>query len=159
MLLFLDMDGVMVPANAWRRLEILEDGFPAFSTKAVRALNRILSESGGDIVLTTSHKSIYSLNEWKDIFNKRNILINDITRLSENKNFLNRKDELLNWFHANKIKDDFIIIDDDKSLNALPAFLKDKLIQPSASVGLTEELADQALNLIAKSTAGREELY
>lgn len=148
MLLYLDIDGVMIPANSWRRLEILEDGFPEFSVKAIKALDRIISKSNADIVLTTSHKSKYSLEEWKNIFKRRNINVNKITRLPENINHLSRKDELLSWFTANNTDDNFIIIDDDKSLNALPDFLKDKLIQTSASVGLTDYLADEALEII-----------
>lgn len=148
MLLYLDIDGVMIPANSWRRLEILEDGFPEFSVKAIKAIDRIISKSNADIVLTTSHKSKYSLEEWKNIFKRRNINVNKITRLPENINHLSRKDELLSWFTANNTDDNFIIIDDDKSLNALPNFLKDKLIQTSASVGLTDYLADEALEII-----------
>lgn len=148
MLLYLDIDGVMVPANSWRKLEILEDGFPQFSLKAISSLNRIISNSSADIVLTTSHKSKYSLKEWENIFKLRNININKITRLPENVNYLNRKDELLSWFDTKERTDNFIIIDDDKSLNGLPGFLKDKLIQTSASVGLTDYLADIAIDKI-----------
>ena len=64
---------------------------------------------------------------------------------------MNRKEELIQWFKNKDLKEDFIIIDDDKSLNGLPDFLKDKLIQPSASVGLTDDLANQALLKIEKS--------
>ena len=148
MLIYLDIDGVMVPANSWRRPEILEDGFMEFSSKAVTALNRIIADSGARIILTTSHKHKYSLNEWKSIFINRNIIVKDILRLPENTNHYNRREEILTWFNVNKGLGDFIIIDDDKSLNELPEFLKSRLIQTSASVGLTEYLADEALNKI-----------
>ncbi|WP_218146412.1 HAD domain-containing protein [Parapedobacter indicus] len=46
----------MVPANSWRRPEILDDGFPAFSPNATKALQRIIDSTGARIVLTTSHK-------------------------------------------------------------------------------------------------------
>ncbi len=150
MLLYLDIDGVMISGNSWRRPEILEDGFPEFSQKAIKSLNRIISSSSADIVLTTSHKSKYSLKEWKNIFKRRHISVNKITRLPENINHLNRKDELLSWFNPKNINENFIIIDDDKSLNALPNFLKDRLIQTSASVGLTDYLSDIALDIINK---------
>ncbi|WP_299672625.1 HAD domain-containing protein [uncultured Polaribacter sp.] len=151
MLIYLDIDGVMVPANSWRRPEILEDGFPNFSSRAIKALDRIISKSGADIVLTTSHKSLYSSKKWIAIFNKRNLYINKITSLPENRNHLNRKDELLKWFDGKVIDNNFVIIDDDKSLNSLPRYLKDKLIQTSGSVGLTEYLADEALKILEKS--------
>lgn len=150
MLLYLDIDGVMVPANSWRRPEILEDGFPEFKPTATKSLNRIISTSKIDIVLTTSHKYIYSLEVWNNIFKRRNINVNKITRLPKNVDNLNRKEELIRWFDRNYTDGKFIIIDDDKSLNALPALLKDKLIQTSASVGLTEYLADEAISKIEK---------
>src|SRR5690606_15992548 len=136
MLLYLDIDGVMVPANSWKRPELLEDGFPVFSSKAVKALNKIISNSSADIVLTTSHKHLYSLKKWNDIFNRRNINVNKITRLPRNTGQLSRKEELIHWFNNDESKKDFLIIDDDKSLNGLPEDLKNKWIQTSGSVGL-----------------------
>jgi len=150
MLLYLDIDGVMVPANSWRQPILLEDGFPEFSLNAVRSLDRIISNSSANIVLTTSHKYKYTLNEWNDIFKRRNINVNKITRLPKNTTNLNRKDELIHWFNTKNSKGRFIIIDDDKSLNALPKFLKDKLIQTSGSVGLTDYLADEAIEKMEK---------
>lgn len=154
MLLYLDIDGVMVPANSWRRPEILEDGFPAFSAKATSSLNRIIYYSSANIVLTTSHKHKYTLNEWINIFKRRNINIKQIKRLPENTMHLNRKEELGHWFANNKLGNDFLIIDDDKSLNGLPKHLKNHLIQTSGSVGLTEYLADEALEKIEKAKLG-----
>ncbi len=150
MLLYLDIDGVMVPANSWKRPELLEDGFPVFSSKAVKSLNKIISNSNADIVLTTSNKHMYSLRNWNDIFSRRNINVNKISRLPRNTGHLCRKEELIHWFNNDESKKDFLIIDDDKSLNGLPEYLKSKLIQTSGSVGLTEHLADEALKKIEK---------
>lgn len=44
MLLFLDIDGVMVPAKSWETPALLVDGFPAFSSRAIAALQRLISE-------------------------------------------------------------------------------------------------------------------
>lgn len=151
MLVYLDIDGVMVPANSWKRPEILEDGFPSFSRRAIDALNRIISTTGADIILTTSHKSKYSLNDWKQIFKKRNINYNKIKRLSENRNYLDRKEELLNHFNRNLVDEDFIIIDDDKSLNGLPFYLKERLVQTNGGIGLTSDLASEAINKLTQN--------
>src|SRR5690606_5940380 len=151
MLLYLDIDGVMVPANSWRKPEILEDGFPEFSAKAIRSLNRIISISSADIVLTTSHKHKYTITEWNNIFRRRNIKVNKISRLPKNTNHFNRKEELTHWFNDKKLRNNFLIIDDDKSLNGLPNYLKNNLIQTSGSVGLTDYLADEAIEKIEKS--------
>ena len=152
MLILLDIDGVMVPANSWKRPEFLDDGFPSFSTKATNALQKIISETNADILLTTSHKTSYSLKEWKNIFKKRNISLHRISRLSENVNYSSRKQEIIDWFALKKDNKGFIIIDDDKSLNDLPSFLKNRLIQTSSSIGLTDELADEAIRRIEKET-------
>lgn len=145
MLIFLDIDGVMVHANSWKKPDFLQDGFYEFTQKSTLALQKIISETNAKIVLTTSHKSRFSIPNWKQIFSSRGIEVNEIDRLPEIEHHLNRKDELMNWFNANKIEDDFFIIDDDRSLNELPEHLKKRLIQTSPSIGLTEKLVEEAL--------------
>ncbi len=128
----------MVPAKGWKSPELLSDGFPAFSSKASPILQGLISENT-TIILTTSHKSNYTISEWKDIFRKRGINIEKIETLEINADNLSRKDEILNWFSARDIHENFVIIDDDKSLHSLPPFLKGNLILISPLVGLTEE--------------------
>lgn len=151
MILLLEIDGVMLSANSWRSPNILADNFVEFNPKAVKALNIILNENAFDIVLTTSHKFKYNLSQWLDIFSTRNINLSKIDRLPENVNHVDKKNEIVNWFKSKTSSDDFIIIDDDKSLNDLPDFLKSRLIQTSASVGLTDELANEVLERLKKS--------
>ncbi len=150
MLIMLDIDGVMVVGNSWKKPEFLNDGFPAFSNKACKAINFFISETRADIMLTTSHKSKYSIEAWKNIFNLRGIFVDNIYCLPENTNNLSRKEEIINWVNKDIDINDFIIFDDDKSLNGLPKFIKNKLIQTNASVGLTDELVMEALEIVAK---------
>lgn len=138
MLIFLDIDGVMVPAKSWKSPELLNDGFPAFSSKASSVLQSLIS-GGATVILTTSHKSNYTIDDWKDIFRKRGIDVKKIKTLDNNLANLSRKDEISNWFDANNINETFVIIDDDKSLNSLPDFLKRNLILTSPLIGLTDE--------------------
>ncbi|MBK9481942.1 MAG: hypothetical protein IPO02_08200 [Bacteroidetes bacterium] len=138
MLFFLDIDGVMVPAKGWKCPELLNDGFPAFSSKATSMLQSLISEDV-TIMLTTSHKSKFNIEVWKSIFKNRGIHIENIKSLPDNFNNLSRKDEIVNWFSVNNVDENFVIIDDDKSLNELPDFLKDHLVQTSPYIGLTEE--------------------
>ena len=138
MLFFLDIDGVMVPAKGWESPELLNDGFPAFSRNAIITLQHLISKEN-TIWLTTSHKAKFSIEKWKSIFKNRGINIENIRALPENLNHLSRKDEIVNWFNVNSIDEDFVIIDDDKSLNELPDFIKENLVQTSPYIGLTEE--------------------
>ena len=139
MLVFLDIDGVMAPAKSWQRPDILEDGFVDFSSKAVSVLQDVLAQNpNSTIILTTSHKSRFSLSQWKIIFERRGLNVNKLESLNDNTDFQSRKVEILNWFDSNDIHEDFIIIDDDKSLNDLPTFYKDRLVLTSSLVGLNE---------------------
>ena len=135
MLIFLDIDGVMVPAKSWKKPELLNDGFAAFDTKAVAVLQNLIS-ANTTIVLTTSHKSRYTLEQWGEIFQMRGLANVTFKSLEDNIDHLSRKDEVLNWFNLNPVNEPFVIIDDDKSLNDLPSFLKDKLILTSPLIGL-----------------------
>ncbi len=137
MLLFLDIDGVMVPAKGWKAPELLDDGFPAFSSHATNTLKKLISDKV-TIMLTTSHKSNFSIEKWKTIFKNRGIIIKELATLPKNISNLSRKEEIMNWFKINPITEDFIIIDDDQSLNELPEFYKGNLIQTSPYIGLTE---------------------
>lgn len=148
MLILLDIDGVMVPASAWKRPEFLNDGFPVFSNRATEALQKIISETSATLLLTTSHKSNYSISEWNAIFKLRGITVTKIERLEENSLNTNRKDEILNWFSSTNSKEKFVIIDDDKSLNALPSNLKEKLVLTSPLVGLTMDMAFDAIAIL-----------
>ena len=139
MLIFLDIDGVMAPAKSWQRPDILEDGFVDFSSKAVRVLQDILAQNAiTTIILTTSHKSRFSLSQWKIIFERRGLNVNKLESLNDNTDFQSRKVEILTWFDSNDVQEDFIIIDDDKSLNDLPKFYKDRLVLTSSLIGLNE---------------------
>ena len=145
MYIFLDIDGVMVPAKGWKQPELLEDGFPAFSAKAVSALKSVLVDDT-IIMLTSSHKSLFTVMEWKSIFERRGIADATIQTLPSNVTGFSRKNEILSWFAGNPAPDNFLIIDDDTSLNDLPDWLKQKLVLTSPYIGLTEErLSDMDL--------------
>ncbi|MCO5260137.1 MAG: HAD domain-containing protein [Crocinitomicaceae bacterium] len=142
MLIFLDIDGVMVPAKSWENPQLLEDGFYKFSEKAVRVLQNLVSEAT-TVVLTTSHKSRFTTEEWKSIFHTRGIEVNNLIKLDENLLNFSRKEEILNWIDKNVLSERFVILDDDKSLNSLPNFLKDNLVLTSSMVGLTDTHLDE----------------
>ncbi len=154
MLILLDIDGVMVPQKSWKPVEQLNDGFSKFSEKSIRSLNRIISETHASIILTSSHKSRYSVSKWRDIFKNRGINTS-ITLLDENTRNLNRKEEILNWLKNRHTNEDYIIIDDDKSLNALPSNIKKLCILTSPLIGLDENSYDMT-KIITKSQPHKE---
>lgn len=146
MLLLLDIDGVMVHASPWKKIDSLEDGFYDFMPRAVDGLRKIISETGASIVLTTSHKSTFSLAEWKNIFKKRGIDTN-VSKLEDNLDYLSRKDEILRWKNNNADCEDYVILDDDKSLHDLPQNIKERVVFTQSYVGLKSENVENAIQL------------
>jgi len=133
----------MTPVKSWSRPQILEDGFPAFSARAVSAMQSLLKKNkGAKVLLTTSHKGKYTPDQWLRIFSARGLNIEHLETLEVNTANLTRKDEILRWLNRYQPKPDesIIIIDDDKSLFDLPATLKKHLVTTSPMIGLTEEL-------------------
>lgn len=149
MLILLDIDGVMVPTTSWKPTEILSDGFANFSERAITNLQTIIYNTGASILLTTSHKSRYSNSEWEEIFKRRGIVTN-INTLEPNEDNLNRKEEILRWFTKTSISESFVILDDDKSLNGLSSNIKNKAIVTSGTVGLTNDQAKRAIDILQK---------
>ncbi len=145
--LLLDIDGVMVPAQSWKAPTLLNDGFPAFSSKATYVLQQLLTTHTA-IVLTTSHKSNYSIDEWKQIFQRRGIAINQLSTLPPNTEHLNRRQEIERWYATNTSIRSFLIIDDDPSLSHLPPQLSPHLLKTQSSIGLTEEMLEEGLRIL-----------
>lgn len=150
MRVLLDIDGVMVTTPSWKQVEVLEDHFSAFNKRASACLQKILSETNASLVLTTSHKSRFNTSEWKSIFKKRGINVTKLECLEKNNSNLNRKQEILNWFDSSSQQQDqrFVILDDDKSLNDLPASIKERCVITSSLIGLNEEAAQLAIGIL-----------
>ena len=147
MLLLLDIDGVMVKAASWKKVESMEDGFYSFIPKATESLRDLISKTGASIVLTSSHKSTYSLYKWKQIFKNRGIETK-IDKLEDNPQRLSRKDEILRWIEKKGKNKDFVIIDDDKSLHDLPIELKNKVVFTNPYIGLNNEVVNDVINVL-----------
>ena len=151
MLILLDIDGVLVPANSWKKPAFMEDGFPVFNVKSAKALQRIISETDAGVLLTTSHKMKYKISEWRAILKSRGIDPKKLNKLTTDSLQTSRKDEILEWYQKKHVpNEEFVIIDDDKMLNSLPEDIKGNLVLTSSSVGLTDDLADEAISILRK---------
>lgn len=153
MKVFLDIDGVMVHANPSKKLEFDEDGFYKFNEAAIQSLQKILAfNSNIEIILSTSHRFRYSIEEWLEIFISRGLKINKISRIESPLNFKkSRKDEIINWIELCKFNiEELIIIDDDKSLNSLSDELKERLILTDSYIGLNQSIVHLKNNILLK---------
>jgi predicted amidohydrolase len=110
MLILLDIDGVVVPANSCKKPEFMEDGFPMFNSRSVKALQRIISETNASVVLTTSHKTKSKVSQWKDILKLRRINPKKVQRLTTNSLQISRKDEILEWYQKKHLPNEEFVI-------------------------------------------------
>lgn len=130
--ILLDIDGVMVEAKSWSIPPLLDDGFYQFTREST---NKLISLIGPDtiIVLTTTHRFRFTTDQWLQIFLKRGIKIGQIQILPESND--SKLKQITHWCNINKSRE-FIIIDDDSSLNDLPKEIKQHLIFTQSTLGL-----------------------
>lgn len=147
MKILLDIDGVMIPARSWQTYELSSDGFGMFNNRAVSFLNEIISScQNPEIILTTSHKHSFSLETWSELFINRGILPVTITRLDTDSLKVSRKEEIYSWYLKNQ-NENFIVIDDDKSLNSLDNnFKEEHLVLTKPTIGINRLATESALN-------------
>lgn len=155
MIILLDIDGVLVTTPSWKSAELLADGFLKFNEKASRNLARIIEETKADIVLTTTHRISYSIEEWKILLNARGIYpdsiskLNNITTLS---GMVSRAIEIKEWIDHYTYNEKFVVIDDDLSINDLPGSIKEKCVLTKPLIGLDEEATQKVLNILRGRT-------
>lgn len=150
--ILLDMDGVMVPATSWKPIEILPDGFYKFSTVATLHLDALLKETSATIVLTTTHRTRFDKAAWNSILGSRLQYIQDIQTIDDfNLQFIsgNRRDEVLQWAQVYGKDKQYIIIDDDSSLQDLPPAVKSHWVKTQPMIGFNQEALEQALKIFS----------
>lgn len=150
MKVFLDIDGVMVHANPHKIVEMEEDGFYKFKPAAVSIVNSI---GNVEIILSTSHRFRFSIDEWIEMLKNRGLEFDSISIINLEPSIkISRKDEIEAWISKNQYDyNDIIIIDDDKSLNELSEPLKNRLVLTNSYVGLNnlEEL-ERVIKFVSK---------
>lgn len=150
MILLLDIDGVMETSPSWKKPEFLEDKFYKFNENSRKNLIEIINKINPEIILTTTHRINYNLMEWNQIFELRGIKVGKISKINDAKkatDIKKRNVEIEEWFSNNRTAE-FLILDDDKSLNELTDNLKNRWIQIDSMLGITESIKNQILEKI-----------
>ncbi|WP_448702600.1 HAD domain-containing protein [Mucilaginibacter sp. AW1-3] len=152
MTILLDIDGVMVTTPAWKKAELLEDGFLKFSNAAVQNLIKIISLTNPHIVLTTTHRISYTIDEWHKIFRFRGIEVKSITKVNNVDSVSGMRErayEIEEWILNNPDSKNYVIVDDDSSLHRLAADIKARCIITNSSRGLDKEAMTLVLNVLS----------
>ncbi len=147
MKLLLDFDGVLITTPSWRKVARLDDGFLAFNQQCACNIAEVVAHHSAEVVLTTTHRIHYDNQTWKKLLANRGIITHKVSKINELKHHFdigNRCDEIMQWIEQ-QANTDFIIIDDDKSLNNLPPNIKNTWIQTDFMLGFTDELKEITL--------------
>jgi hypothetical protein len=146
-LLILDLDGVLITNPSWKADRIHSDGYSEFNETCVENLNRLLTLAEFDIWLSSTRRTVKTLNEFNLIFKNRGIKKEIVGFLPEYADCRNRKEEILKFITEFKTSD-FLIIDDDKSLNGLEIGIKECLILTELTKGFNSEKLKEATEKI-----------
>ncbi|WP_397362273.1 HAD domain-containing protein [Olleya sp. R77988] len=146
-LLILDLDGVLITNPSWKADRIHSDGYSEFNKSCVENLNRLLTLAEFDIWLSSTRRTVKTLNEFNLIFKNRGIKKDIVGFLPEYTDCRNRKEEILKFITEFQASD-FLIIDDDKSLNGLESGIKESLILTELTKGLNSEKLKEAIEKI-----------
>lgn len=151
MTILLDIDGVLVTTPSWKPVPLLPDGFLEFNEKAARNLAHLINQAGASVVLTTTHRVSYSVDEWKVILHTRGIYpisisrVNNIASLNE---MPARAIEIKDWVDRNISNEKYVILDDDLSINDLPFEIKRNVVLTRPMIGFDDEALQQALRIL-----------
>ncbi|MEE9362138.1 MAG: HAD domain-containing protein [Cellulophaga sp.] len=150
-ILILDLDGVLITTPIWKADEMDSDGYSKFKINCVDNLNKLLSQSDFEIWLSSTRRTVKTLTEFNKIFKNRNIESEIKGFLPEYQECKTRKDEITRFIEEFEISD-FLIIDDDKSLNGLDEKHKKNLILTELQKGFDIEKFELAIGKIKKRT-------
>jgi len=154
MTILLDIDGVLETTPAWRRVEVLADGFMKLNENFVENLQILYERTNASIVLTSTHRVNFDEAKWKEIFRTRGLYFETILKLNDKmeiSQMLDRGTEIKEWVEEKGENQNYVIIDDDNSINDLPENIKERWVQTRPSVGFDEECLEKALFILKKN--------
>lgn len=135
MKVFLDIDGVMVHGNPQRSVEIAEDGFYVFMTRAIDIFNQIKTD---EIILSTSHRNRFSVDEWIVLLKNRGLQFSTLTKMEYFGSYISRREEIEKHIQIHHLHpEEILILDDDKSINSMSSALKERAVVTQSFLGLT----------------------
>ena len=140
----MDLDGVLITTPTWKPNEIHSDGYSEFNESCVKNLNQLLTSTEFEIWLSSSRRTLKSLEEFNLIFKNRGIKKPITGFLPEYSDCKNRKEEVIKFLTEFEVSD-FLIIDDDKSLNGLDIEIKKNLISTQLTTGFNIEKLEEAI--------------
>lgn len=145
--LILDLDGVLITSPSWKPGEIDVDGYSKFNENCVNNLNVLLRQFDIEIWLMSTRRMMKSLGEFNIIFKNRKIINEIVGFVPLCRECTNRQEEVIQ-FVRNEGLTNYLILDDDKSLNGLFPEMKSRLVLTDFLKGFDSEKLDEAIGVL-----------
>ncbi len=146
-ILLLDIDGVLITTPTWKADSLHSDGYSDFNKTCVENLNVLLTKGDFEIWLTSTRRTTKTIDEFNQIFRNRGINSSIKGFVPSYTDSRTRKDEILSFLLENKTSN-FLILDDDKSLNGLENHFKERLISTELTKGFNADKLNEAIKKI-----------
>jgi len=138
-IVLLDLDGVLITTAPWESDKMHEDGYSDFNPICVTNLNRILKNTGYDIVLSSARRLTVDIDRMNEYFKARDVAKQIVAYVPDyrvdGKAMKSRRVEIERFLEENQPKN-YLILDDDKSLSNASEEIKDNWIQTYLMTGL-----------------------
>lgn len=146
--IILDLDGVLITTPIWKPDLVDEvDQYSKFDEQCIDNLNVLLSKCTCEIWLSSTRRTVKTLEEFNIIFKNRNIRSPICGFLPEYTDCKTRKEEIVKFIQDYEVTN-FLILDDDRSLNGLHIDVKKRLILTQYIKGFNLEKLKLALEII-----------
>jgi len=137
-IILLDLDGVLITDGEWKANSIHEDGYSDFNSECVERFNEFADEIGYDIVLSSDRRRGADIDKMNERFKARGVKKPIIAYVPEynveGRLWLNRRQEIEMFLEEFK-PENYLILDDDKSLSGASDEIKANWIQTYMGVG------------------------
>jgi len=157
-IIFLDIDGVL-NSDTWQKTDKYKkrkDPEKWFDPYAINLFNKLINETKAKVVLTSTWRLKYSIEEMRKIFSNVEIkcdLVGFTPDLSSNNDYVVRGNEILKWCKDNRNLigtspmnyTDFIILDDN---NDMLLWQSNFFFQTDMLCGLSPRITREAIRML-----------
>jgi hypothetical protein len=140
--ILIDIDGVLITTPPWKSDIINEDGYSDFNANSVSNFNKLINDVNAELWLTSSRRVNKTLIEFNQIFKNRNVSKELNGFVPSGTQGTNRLTEINTFLNHEPVRN-FLIIDDDNSLQDLDTKRKQYWVKTHPLIGFdTESLLD-----------------
>lgn len=138
-IILLDLDGVLITDPEWKPNKLHEDGYSDFNPECVEKLNELVDKLGYKIVLSSDRRRGVDIDKMNERFRARGVKEPIIAYVpeynEEGKPWLSRRQEIEKFLEEFK-PNNYLILDDDKSLSGASEEIKNNWIQTYMMTGI-----------------------